>query len=126
VGTVRVLVVDDNRDLARLQALLLNHLGFEARFAVTGSEAIRMVQEKIPQVVILDIGLPEMDGMEVATHLRKAFPHLHLIALSGHYISDRQAFRAGFDYNFTKPMSMEDLVKVLNALPTKRGVRATG
>src|SRR4030095_15334525 len=67
----RVLVVDDNADGADVTALLLAEMGHETKVAYSGPAALAVVDEYLPNVVLLDIGLPEMDGYEVARRLRK-------------------------------------------------------
>jgi len=109
----RILVVDDNTDAADLLALMLVQAGYETTAVVDGPTAIEAAQRLMPQIVILDIGLPGMSGYEVAERLRDD-PRLSgtsLIALTGWGTPEdkRKAFAAGFDVHLTKPVAAEDL-----------------
>jgi PAS domain S-box-containing protein len=105
-GTLRVLVVDDNVDAAQTLALFLDMAGHATQTAYTGPEALAAAAEFRPDVVLLDIGLPGMNGYEVARELR-AGPSspLLLVALTGWGTAqDRELARAaGFDHHLTKP-----------------------
>jgi CheY-like chemotaxis protein len=107
----RILVVDDNRDAAESLSEALESEGHEVRVAFDGASAVALGQEYRPSVVFLDIGLPVMDGYEVARKLR-ALDHGYrplLVAISGYgQPSDRQrALEAGFDQHLVKPVSVE-------------------
>lgn len=115
----RVLVVDDHRDSARMLGILLDTLGHDVRTAHNGSQAIDDVTAFRPEVVFLDIGLPEIDGYEVARRLR-AKPEgrdLKLIALTGwgHDEDRRRALEAGFDHHVVKPVTAKTLRELLAA-----------
>ncbi len=114
----RVLVVDDSLDSARSLAKLLSRWGHTVRVAHDGLEALDAAREFQPDLVFLDIGLPGMDGYEVASRLRREIDRtvLHLVGLSGYgQESDRQrAHRAGFDRYFVKPADLDQLREVLN------------
>jgi CheY-like chemotaxis protein len=104
----RILVVDDNRDAAECLSMLLEISGHATQMAHTGPEAIATAMEFHPDVVFLDIGLPGMDGYEVAQRLRDdpALSASTLIAVTG-WGSDedrRRAAEAGFDFHLTKPL----------------------
>jgi signal transduction histidine kinase/ActR/RegA family two-component response regulator len=111
----RMLIVDDNEDSARSMSTLQRLRGHETRMAFTGPDAVAAAAEFVPNVVLLDIGLPGMDGFEVARALR-AMPALSgafLVAMSG-YGSDAdraQARIAGFDEYLVKPVDI-DLLRV--------------
>lgn len=113
----RVLVVDDNVDAAESLALMLEVFGHEARPAFDGPEALAVARGFRPEVVFLDIGLPGMDGYEVARRFR-AEPELAgavLVALTGWGSAEDKlrSERAGFDHHLTKPADAEDLKRVL-------------
>jgi signal transduction histidine kinase len=118
-GAVRVLVVDDNRDAADSLALLLNLDGYKVDVANDGATALSEAVRFQPEVVLLDIGMPGMDGYEVARELRAGDPtrSMRLIALTGYgQPDDRERARAtGFDEYLTKPVDPERLRKVLLA-----------
>ena len=107
----RMLIVDDNEDSARSMCMLQNLRGHETRVAFTGPDAVALAAEFAPEVVLLDIGLPGMDGFEVARRLR-AMPALagsFLVAMTGYGDpGDRaQAQTAGFDEYLLKPVDLE-------------------
>ncbi|HXX48312.1 MAG TPA: PAS domain S-box protein [Myxococcota bacterium] len=109
----RFLVVDDNRDAADSLALLLEVYGAEVRVAYDGTSALAELREARPDVVLLDLGMPDMDGFEVAARIRKQ-PELAgvvLVALTGWgQPEDRRATRAaGFDLHLVKPISPPEL-----------------
>jgi len=111
----RVLIVDDNRDAADVLALLLQSEGHEVLTAYGAVEALEQVSAFRTEVVLLDIGLPVMDGYEVARRMRAAVPGARLIALSGYgQRDDRQrSGAAGFDAHLVKPVAIETLREAL-------------
>ena len=120
---LRVLVVDDNVDQADSAALLLRATGHEARTAYSGAAALEAAAQYRPDLVLMDIGLPGMDGYEVARRLRQQ-PGLEgamLVAVTGYgQESDRQRSRkAGFDQHLVKPVNMQALEGILTTLTKK-------
>ena len=113
----RVLVVDDNHDAADTLALLLDLLGHHTRTAHDGPQALQAAAEFRPEVVLLDIGLPGMNGYEVCRRLRQEAwgRDALVVALTGWgYAEDRrQASDAGFDRHLVKPVEEAVLMKVL-------------
>jgi signal transduction histidine kinase len=113
----RMLVVDDNRDAADTLALLLEADGAEVRVAYDGRAALAAAESFQPSSVLLDIGMPGMDGWEVARRLRQdqRFAGLRIVALTGWgQDSDRRQTRnRGFTHHLTKPVSLEDLHRIL-------------
>ncbi len=116
----RVLVVDDNVDSADSIAMLLQVSGHEVRVVYSGQDALDMAGKYQPDIVLLDIGLPVMDGYEVARRLRKhpELKALKLIAVTGYgQESDRlQSQEAGFDYHLVKPVDAQKLQEVMVAV----------
>ncbi len=112
---MRVLIVDDNRDAADSLAMLLQFEGRRTLCAYSGEEALQEVAAFDPQLVLLDIGLPGLDGYEVARRLKAASPTLRVIALSGYgQVEDRQrSAAAGFDAHLVKPVDLDALKRVL-------------
>jgi PAS domain S-box-containing protein len=114
---VRVLVVDDNRDAADSLCILLASLGVDAHCAYAGEEALRRLPQLRPDAVVLDIGMPGMDGNEVARAIRAEAHHdgVRLIALTGWGLEgDRERTRAsGFDHHLTKPVDLAALQRLL-------------
>jgi CheY-like chemotaxis protein len=113
----RVLVVDDNVDLARGLARLLQIHGHDVRVAYDGPTGLDAARNSQPDVVLLDIGLPGMDGYQLAAHLRKdeTVKDATLIAISGYGQEEdlRLAREAGFDHHLVKPIVSDDLIKLL-------------
>jgi PAS domain S-box-containing protein len=114
---LRILIVEDNRDAANSLCLLLELLGHRARVAYTGTEGVRAAHEWRPDVVLCDIGLPEMDGYDVASELRRS-PETRaarLIAVTGYGQEEdrRRAQQAGFDHHLVKPVDPEALWPLL-------------
>jgi CheY-like chemotaxis protein len=116
----RVLVVDDNRDSADTLAALLEAWGHDVRTLYDGPSAIAAVAEFKPNVVLLDIGLPKMNGYEVAAQLRQLANRrpLILVAFTGYgQDEDRRRVReAGFDYHLVKPLEPAELEKILDSV----------
>jgi DNA-binding response OmpR family regulator len=114
---LRVLVVDDNTDAAESLAWLLKHRNHKVRTAHDGRRAVQLAQEFRPQVVVLDLGLPELDGYEVARQIRKseATRGALLVALSGYGQQEhrRRSSEAGIDYHFVKPLDFAALRRTL-------------
>jgi PAS domain S-box-containing protein len=117
LGGQRVLVVDDNRDAADTLGLLLEADGAEVRVVYDGRAALAMAESFMPHSVLLDIGMPGMDGYEVARRLRQdpRFARLRIVALTGWgQDADRRQTRSrGFAHHLTKPVSLEDLHRIL-------------
>jgi len=120
----RILVVDDNVDAAATLEMLLKSLGHETCVVHDGVGALQMADEFRPDVVLLDLGMPGLDGYETARRLRAVKKELpfRIIALTGWgQESDRQKTReAGFDLHLTKPVELEDLVQAVSNGGTKR------
>ncbi len=108
---LRVLIVDDNRDAADSLSMLLQFEGRRTLCAYSGEQGLQEVAAFDPQVVLLDIGLPGLDGYEVARRLKTIAPHLRIIALSGYgQFEDRQrSAAAGFDAHLVKPVDLDAL-----------------
>jgi CheY-like chemotaxis protein len=123
-GVKRVLVVDDNVDAADSTALLLNLDGYDAHSVHSAQAALDAAVSLQPDVVLLDIGLPEMDGYDVAKRLRalSCDASTKIVALTGYgQPEDRaRAARAGFDDFLVKPVQMEVLNGLLKSLPLGR------
>jgi PAS domain S-box-containing protein len=118
----RILVVDDNKDSASMIALLLSLEGHETRQAHDGLEAVRIAAEFKPHVVLLDIGLPVLNGYQVAERIRAemALPPV-LAALTGWGQEEdrRKAKAAGFDAHLVKPVDHDELTKLIAAVPVR-------
>jgi signal transduction histidine kinase/CheY-like chemotaxis protein len=125
VTSLRVMVVDDNVDAALAMAMVLEAAGHDAMIEHTPEAALERAHNETPDVVLLDIGLPGMDGNEVARRLRLITntANATLIAVTGYgQDQDRQiSILAGFDHYFVKPANLEKLVSLLASIkPTSR------
>ena len=125
-GSLRVLVVEDNADAGEALALLLESLGHRADAVGDGAQALAIVGTIRPDVALVDIGLPDISGHEVARGIR-ASPDGHeivLVALTG-FGSDedrRDARAAGFDHHLVKPVEVDHIIALL-ATVTPRAAR---
>ncbi|WP_248580475.1 response regulator transcription factor [Nocardioides sp. InS609-2] len=122
---VRVLVVDDEVNIAELLSMALRYEGWEVRMAHTGSKAVSAAREFQPDAVVLDVMLPDFDGLEVLRRLRASAPDVPVLFLTAKdAVEDRVAgLTAGDDY-VTKPFSLEEVVARLRALMRRSGARA--
>src|SRR5437867_12187341 len=124
---IRVLVVDDEPSLAELLASVLRYEGWEIQTAGDGSSAVRTAREFRPDAVVLDIMLPDFDGLEVLRRLRGETPDVPVLFLTAKdAVEDRVAgLTAGGDDYVTKPFSLEELVARLRALMRRAGAQQT-
>ncbi|MES1175224.1 MAG: response regulator [Myxococcales bacterium] len=116
----RVLIVDDDFDSAEVMSILLERAGFEVQVALKASSALLVVDEFIPNVAIIDIGLPEVSGYELVQALRakpalRACLYIAVTGYSGEALSERSA-NAGFETHLTKPVSPMDLIQLLHEM----------
>jgi signal transduction histidine kinase/DNA-binding response OmpR family regulator len=126
----RVLVVDDNRDAAQSIASFMQIEGHEVRMAGDGMQALEAAASFAPDVVVLDIGLPLLDGYEVARRLREipATRHALVLALTGYGQQEDRliAHGAGFDRHFVKPADPTELLASIDAWEREGGTAALG
>ena len=122
-----VLLVEDNADTRDVLKVMLEVEGADVETAEDGEEGVRAAERRSPDVVLCDIGLPDIDGMEVVRRLRRAHPEaMRCIALTGYGQAEdvRQAIEAGFDAHLTKPINLDQLVTLLTGhglVDTTRG-----
>ena len=113
----RVLIVDDTVDAAAVLVMMLRNLGHETRMVHEGARALEAADEFRPDVVLLDIGMPGMDGYEVARRLSatKKQRHFRIVAISGwgHEVDRQRSSDAGFDMHLVKPVDSEVLSRVV-------------
>ena len=117
----RVLVVDDNADAADTLADVLRKVGYDVAVAHDAPQALDIAARFRPSIALLDIGLPVMDGYELARHLREQLakpPRLVAVSGYGHDADLARSRAAGFEVHLGKPVSMDVLVNVLGSLPT--------
>jgi two-component system OmpR family response regulator len=125
-GPVRVLVVDDEATLSELLSMALRYEGWEVRSAADGGQAVRAAREFRPDAVVLDVMLPDFDGLEVLRRLRAETPEVPVLFLTAKdSVEDRIAgLTAGGDDYVTKPFSLEELVARLRGLLRRSGMTA--
>jgi len=120
IASHRFLVVDDSRDAAESLALLLESLGANVHTATDGPAALEELDTYRPSVMLLDIGMPGMDGLEVARRVRQRSDSrdLTVIALSGWGQDEdrRRSREAGVDYHMVKPVDLDELGRLLTSL----------
>jgi signal transduction histidine kinase len=125
IQAYRVLVVDDNADAAESLAMLLQISGHETKVVTEATKVVSVSAEFLPQVAVLDIGLPGIDGYELARQLRQQAGHAEvvLIALTGYGQNQdrKRASEAGFDYHFVKPVDPCKLEAAIGAGRKKNG-----
>ncbi len=118
----RVLVVDDNIDGAESLAMVLQFSGHEVRCVHDGLSGLSAAEDFEPDLILLDIGLPGMDGFEVARQLRRRprFKNVFLVALTGYGRDEdrRLAEEAGFDLHLVKPVDPDTLTRLLARVPS--------
>jgi len=123
VAAMTILVVDDNHDAAESMSMLLKVLGVEVRVAHDGPQALAAFEACRPRMVLLDIGMPGMDGYEVARRLRASpgVPRASLVALTGWgQDEDRKRVReAGFDHHLVKPADFGTLQSLIASIQTE-------
>ena len=121
---VRVLVVDDEPSLAELLASVLRYEGWEIKTAADGSTAVRAARELQPDAIVLDMMLPDFDGLEVLRRVRAILPHVCVLFLTARdSVQDRvSGITAGGDDYVTKPFSLEEVLARLRGLLRRAGM----
>jgi DNA-binding response OmpR family regulator len=116
--SLSVLIVDDDPDSADSLALLLEHWNHRVCVAYDGQAAIDIYRSQLPEIVLLDVGLPDIDGYEVARALKREPHQAVLVALSGYGSDDERhpATEAGFDRHFVKPVNLHELESLLTSV----------
>lgn len=111
----RILIVDDMPDAVETMATILKMQGHEVNTATTGRQAIAKTQNQKPEIVLLDLSMPEMDGFEIAKRLLRIDPKVTIIAMTGHgQDEDRmKTAAAGFKHHLVKPIALEDLAEFI-------------
>jgi len=126
IDPLRLLIVDDNRDEADSLSILLGYRGYHIDVAYSAKDALELAARCRPEVLLLDLGLPEMNGYELATLLLQQLDNPVLIATTG--FADeayrRQALEVGFQHHFVKPVSVARLRQVLEGVLVARRPRS--
>ena len=116
----RVLVVDDVPDVTEMIALLLKHAGYDVAIADSGALALRLADERVFNLIVSDIGMPEMNGYELVESLRgrSEYHEIPIIAVTGYSEShDRaRALQSGFNAHLTKPIDPTELLNLMKEL----------
>ncbi len=119
----RILVVDDNRDAALSLAMIFRLEGHEVRFAYDGLEAVEVAEAFHPQIILMDVGMPRLNGYEATRRIREQpwGKSIRIIALTGWgQAGDRaRSFAAGCNGHLVKPVNMSDLESILNDQTSK-------
>ena len=119
--TRRILVVDDNRDAADSLAILLKGMGNEVTTAYDGERAAELAEQNRPDVVLLDLGMPNMNGYDACRRMRSKDwgRSVHIIAMTGWGQQEdrRRTEEAGFDFHLVKPVDLAELLRLLASLP---------
>ena len=111
----KVLLVDDEQEFIETLSERLKMRDLDAKLALDGEQALEAVQDDEPDVMLLDLKMPGMDGMEVLRKVKKAYPHVQVVMLTGHGTDkdEEQALRLGAYAYLQKPVDLERLVVTL-------------
>jgi two-component system CheB/CheR fusion protein len=114
---LRILVAEDDRDTAEGITRLLTHMGYESQACFSGDQCLASVKDFQPQVMLLDLGMPEIDGFEIARRIRESHPSNSpvLVALTGYgQQADRErTAQAGFISHLLKPVLAQDIKRAI-------------
>ena len=117
----RIVIVEDGRDSRDMLRYLLEHAGHEVHEAADGPSGLRMIVERLPDIALVDVGLPDLDGYEVARRVRahEAARAVRLVALTGYGLPDdlRRSQQAGFDAHLVKPVDPARLAALIREGP---------
>lgn len=128
-ATRRIVIVEDNKDVRDLLRLRLKKMGHEVLDAHDGEEGLRIVLQERPDLALVDLGLPGIDGFEVAKGVRAELgADVVLVAVSGFGQPEdkRRALEAGFDEHITKPADVKDIEGILKRFPPRNSAAVTG
>jgi CheY-like chemotaxis protein len=125
----RILIVDDNQDAADALARLVSSYGYEVKAVYSGSDALQETESFQPDMALVDLGMPGIDGFETVTQLRQRRGNVHLlvVAVTGWTRDEdkRRAYEAGFDLHVGKPVTTEilrDVLELLGPIPEQDGI----
>jgi CheY-like chemotaxis protein len=118
---LRILVIDDDPDMVQSLALLAVGMGHDVQRATSGWEALRVARRTRPEIVLLDLGLPDIDGYAIARQLRRepALARTRIVAITGHAREEdrKRSLDAGCDEHLVKPVDPAVLDRLLNPAP---------
>ncbi len=114
---MKILLIEDNEAVAKTALMLMKVLKYETAHAATGAEAVQLMESFQPEVVLVDIGLPDMTGFEVAQQIRAKFgPTAILIAQTGYDFDLQRCLDAGFNDYYKKPFEYLNLPTIIKKL----------
>jgi two-component system OmpR family response regulator len=125
MASMRILIVDDEDELVSALVERLNLRGFQADGVTTGAEALAHLADTPCDVVLLDVKMPGLDGLEVIERIKKEHPNLEVILLTGHssvHDAEKGKMLGAFDY-LMKPVKIDDLVRILRSAGSPAGER---
>ena len=110
---IKVLLVDDEEDFVKSLSERIKMRDLDSDVALNGEEALKLVDDEVPDVMVLDLKMPGIDGMEVLRRVKKAYPKVQVIMLTGHGSEkdEKEARRLGAYEYLEKPTSIETLIK---------------
>lgn len=108
----KILIVDDEPEICKMVTEFLFDAGYAASYALNGPDGLAMIKKDLPSLVLLDIGMPGMDGIEVLRLIREGFPDLPVIILTGHQDTEtvKKMILLGASEYLTKPIHLETLL----------------
>jgi CheY-like chemotaxis protein len=120
----RILIIDDSRDAAHTLKMLLGKVGHQVEVVTDGASGIETARRSAPEIIFCDIGMPGMDGYQVAAALRadETTRNAYLVALTGYGQDDDQtkALQSGFDKHLTKPVGWSTLQSIIAEVPLQQ------
>jgi CheY-like chemotaxis protein len=127
---MRILLADDNADVRETTRALIEMQGHEVQEAADGAEALAKAQSWKPEVILLDVGMPNLNGYEVARHVRLEpwGKHALLVAITGYGEAEdlKKSCTAGFDAHRVKPADVNELLALFDDWQTRRGHSVPG
>lgn len=121
----RILLVDDEKDFVEGLGERMRIRGFDIETAVSAKRAVQMVREKAFDVIVLDLNMPEMDGLETLKLLKENNPDIHVILLTGYATAEKgiRAMLSGAEEVLEKPSHIEDLIRKIEKVATRKMVK---
>jgi DNA-binding response OmpR family regulator len=110
---IKVMLVDDEEEFVTTLSARIRKRGFASSVALTGEEALQIVYDQVPDVMVLDLKMPGIDGMEVLRRVKKAYPNVQIIILTGHgsELNKKEALSLGAFGYYQKPVKIDALVR---------------
>ena len=114
----KILLIEDHRDLAEVLSRILALPGMHVRLANSGTKALEMLRREVPDLILLDLMLPDMDGLEVVTFVRQEerLKHIPIVVITGSFGRRKQCLERGCDDFITKPVEAAELLRRLSLL----------